>query len=62
MLDYIKDMGFHYSTIAAITIGISDMEIPEAKEKIINESEKLVDKYEQAYRRGLVSDKERYEK
>ena len=36
MLDYIKDMGFHYSTIAAITIGISDMEIPEAKEKIIN--------------------------
>ncbi len=62
MLDYIKDMGFHYSTIAAITIGISDMKIPEAKEKIIDESEKLVDKYEQAYRRGLVSDKERYEK
>ena len=31
MLDYIKDMGFHFSTIAAITISISDMEIPEAK-------------------------------
>ena len=62
MLDYIKDMGFHYSTIAAITISISDMEIPEAKQHIIDESEKLVDKYEMAYRRGLVSNKERYEK
>ena len=62
MLDYIKDMGFHFSTIAAITISISDMEIPEAKQHIIDESQKLVDKYEMAYRRGLVSDKERYEK
>ena len=62
MLDYIKDMGFHYSTIAAITISISDMEIPEKKKDIIGEADKLVDKYEAAYRRGLVSDKERYEK
>ena len=62
MLDYIKDMGYHYSSIAAITISISDMEIPEAKTAIIDESEKLVEKYEKAYRRGLVSDKERYEK
>ncbi len=62
MLDYIKDMGYHYSTIAAVTISISDMEIPEAKAAIIDESEKLVEKYEKAYRRGLVSDKERYEK
>ena len=62
MIDYIKDMGFHYSTKAAITISISDMEIPDAKQAIIDESEKLVDKYEMAYRRGLVSDKERYEK
>ena len=38
------------------------MEIPEAKAAIIDESEKLVEKYEKAYRRGLVSDKERYEK
>ncbi len=62
MLDYIKDMGYHYSTIAAITISISDMEIPQAKASIIDESEQLVEKYEKAYRRGLVSDKERYEK
>ena len=62
MLDYIKDMGFHYSTIAAITISIADMEIPEAKAGIIADAEAMVDKYEMAFRRGLVSDQERYEK
>ncbi|MDD4200218.1 MAG: DNA-directed RNA polymerase subunit beta' [Eubacteriales bacterium] len=62
MLDYIKDMGYHYSTKAAITIGISDMEIPVEKSRIIAESEELVDRYDKAYRRGLISDKERYEK
>ncbi|MCI7145858.1 MAG: DNA-directed RNA polymerase subunit beta' [Clostridiales bacterium] len=62
MLDYIKDMGYHYSTKAAITIGISDMEIPEAKAEIIAESEAKVDEYDKFYRRGLISDKERYEK
>ncbi len=62
MLDYIKDMGYHYSTKAAITISISDMEIPAAKAEIIARSEAEVDKYDKAYRRGLVSDKERYDK
>ncbi|MCL1809383.1 MAG: DNA-directed RNA polymerase subunit beta' [Clostridiales bacterium] len=62
MLDHIKDMGFHYSTVGAITISISDMEIPEEKDRIIDESEKLVEKYESAYRKGLVSNQERYER
>ncbi len=62
MLDYIKDMGYHYSTKAAVTISVSDMEIPEAKAKIIAESEAKVDQYDQAYRSGLVSDRERYER
>ncbi len=62
MLDHIKDMGFHYSTKGAVTISISDMEIPEKKQEIIAESEKLVDKYEKAYRQGLMSNQERYEK
>ncbi len=61
MLDYIKDMGYHYSTKAAITISISDMEIPEAKERIIAEAEEVVDKYDKAYRSGLISDRERYD-
>ena len=50
MLDYIKDTGFHYSTKAAITISISDMEIPEEKESIIQAAEHQVEKYENAYR------------
>ena len=62
MLDYIKSMGYKYSTKAAVTISISDMEIPEAKEKIIALAESDVDKYEKAYRMGFMSQQERYEK
>ena len=46
MLDYIKSMGYKYSTKAAVTISVSDMEIPEAKESIIAQAETDVDKYE----------------
>lgn len=62
MLDYIKSTGFHYSTVGAITISISDMEIPKEKQAIIDASEIQVEKYEKAYRAGLVSNAERYEK
>lgn len=62
MLDHIKEMGFHYSTIGAITISVSDMKIPERKGQILSEANEVVDKYEKAYRRGLISDEERYEK
>ena len=62
MLDHIKEIGFHYSTIAAITISVSDMEIPEEKFSIIDEAEATVLKYEGLYRRGLMSDAERYER
>jgi DNA-directed RNA polymerase subunit beta' len=62
MLDYIKDIGFHYSTLGAITISISDMEIPEQKQTILDASAAKVAKYEDAFNRGLVSETERYEK
>lgn len=62
MLDHIKQMGFHYSTIGAITISVSDMEIPKEKEEFLSIANEIVDKYEKAYRRGLISDEERYEK
>ena len=62
MLDYIKDTGYHYSTVSAVTISISDMEIPEAKAQIVGEAEKEVDTYEALYKRGLMSNKERYDK
>ena len=59
MLDYIKSMGYKYSTKAAVTISVSDMEIPEAKESIIAQAESDVDKYEKAYRMGLMSEQEK---
>ncbi len=62
MLDGIKDMGFHYSTKGAVTISISDMEIPKEKPEILARAEEKVEKYEKAYRAGLVSNQERYEK
>ena len=62
MLDHIKEMGFHYSTIGAITISVSDMDIPKEKEEFLSIANEIVDKYEKAYRRGLISDEERYEK
>ena len=62
MLDYIKSMGYKHSTKAAVTISISDMEIPEEKATIIADAEGMVDKYEKAYRMGLMSKQERYEK
>ncbi len=61
MLDYVKSMGYHYSTIGAITISIADMEIPEKKGEIVAAAEKNIEKFEAAYRRGLMSDKERYD-
>ena len=62
VLDHIKDTGFKYSTLAAITISVGDMVIPESKQDIINEAQAKVDTYEDYYRRGLVSDQERYER
>ncbi|MEA4922864.1 MAG: DNA-directed RNA polymerase subunit beta' [Eubacteriaceae bacterium] len=62
MLDAIKDMGFHYSTKAAITISISDMEIPKEKATILNEAEEEVNECEDYYNMGLYSEGERYDK
>ena len=61
MLDYIKSMGYKYSTKAAVSIGIDDMKIPDSKWEIIEAAQQEVDKYEKAYRAGLVSNSERYE-
>ena len=61
MLDYIKSMGYKYSTKAAVTISVSDMEIPKEKESIIADAEAQVERYEKAFRMGLMSAQERYE-
>ena len=62
VLDHIKSLGFKYSTIGGITVAVADMKIPEAKKGYITAAEEKVDKYEKAYRRGLISDEERYER
>jgi DNA-directed RNA polymerase subunit beta' len=62
LLDYIKSLGFRYSTKGGITVAVSDMVVPEAKKAFITEAEEKVEKYERAYRRGLISDEERYER
>ena len=62
LLDNIKATGYHYSTIGAVSISMGDVEIPDTKPEILANAEKEVAKYEKAFRRGLISDEERYEK
>ena len=62
MLDHIKSLGFKFSTRGGITVAVADMKIPEEKKDHIAAAEEKVDKYEKAYRRGLISDEERYER
>ena len=62
MLDNIKNLGFKFSTRAAISVSVADMEIPEEKYALIREAEQKVEKYEKNFRRGLMSDDERYER
>ncbi|NLC02887.1 MAG: DNA-directed RNA polymerase subunit beta' [Tissierellia bacterium] len=62
LLDDIKAMGFHYSTIGSISVSMQDIIIPQQKYDLIEQAELEVDKFEKSYRRGLISDDERYER
>ena len=62
MLDKLKDLGFKYSTIAGITISISDVVTSDKKNEIIAEAKKVVDKINKQYQRGLITDDERFQK
>ena len=62
MLDKIKALGYKYSTKAALTVSISDMEIPEAKKQYLAEAEETVEKITKKYRRGFMTDDERHNK
>ncbi len=59
-LDDIKSLGFKYSTLAGLSIGITDLRIPKAKEKIINAAQRSVDKIEKAFGDGSLTRLERY--
>ncbi|MDE5586968.1 MAG: DNA-directed RNA polymerase subunit beta', partial [Bacilli bacterium] len=62
MLDKLKDLGFKYSTIAGITVSAYDVVSSEKKPEIVAEAKKVVDKINKQYKRGLITDQERYEK
>ena len=62
MLDKMKDLGFKYSTIAGITVSISDIVISDTKNDVIAEANKMVDKINKQYNRGLITEDERFEK
>ncbi|MFZ5989367.1 MAG: DNA-directed RNA polymerase subunit beta' [Bacillota bacterium] len=60
LLDKIKGLGFRYSTRGAITISVSDMVIPEVKARYIKETEEKIENIMKQFKRGLISDEERY--
>ncbi len=59
-LDLIKATGYKYSTRAAMTVSISDMTVPASKPEILEEAQQTIDKITRNFRRGLVTDEERY--
>ena len=60
VLDSIKALGYKYSTKAAITISVADMTVPSAKNEMIEETEQEVVNIERQYKRGFITDDERY--
>ena len=60
VLDAIKERGYKYSTLAALTTSVFDMKIPPEKEEIVNKAEAEVSKIAKKYARGLLNEEERY--
>ncbi len=60
MLDAIKDLGYHYSTVGSLTVAIADMTVPSKKYELIGETEKEIVRIDKQYRRGLITNDERY--
>ncbi|MCO6451016.1 MAG: DNA-directed RNA polymerase subunit beta' [Caldilineales bacterium] len=61
-VDTIKDVGFHYATVSGTTIAVSDIHVPDSKEGIIETTSAEVEKAERQYRRGLITEDEKYNK
>ncbi|MGP1590050.1 MAG: DNA-directed RNA polymerase subunit beta' [Oribacterium sp.] len=59
-LDDIKAIGYKYSTKAAMTVSINDMTVPESKQALLQEAQNTVDKIARNFRRGLITEEERY--
>jgi DNA-directed RNA polymerase subunit beta' len=61
VLDYIKALGYKYSTKGAITVSVADVAVPEVKKEILANSEKEVENIRKQFKRGLITNDERYE-
>ncbi len=61
VLDKVKAMGYKYSTQAAMTVSISDMTVPPQKPQLIEDAQNTVDIITKQYKRGLITDEERYQ-
>ena len=59
-LNDVKNMGYRYSTLAALTVSVSDMIIPDCKEDMLKETDQRIATLEKKYRRGLMNEEERY--
>ena len=62
MLDRMKDLGYKFSTRAGLTVGIADISVADNKKEILEEAHKQVDNISKLFRRGLITDDERYER
>ncbi|PTL38471.1 DNA-directed RNA polymerase subunit beta' [Alkalicoccus saliphilus] len=62
MLDKMKDLGFYYSTKAGVTVGVSDIVVLKDKQDILDDAEEKVSKISKQFRRGLITEDERYDK
>ncbi len=60
VIDYIKALGFKYSTLAGITFSMDDVQVPAVKKNLLEESDKKVETIRKQYARGLITDDERY--
>ena len=61
VVDSIKDYGFHYATVSGTTIAVSDLTIPEERGEILAQAEATVTRAERDFRRGLMTEEERYQ-
>ena len=59
-LDDIKAIGYKYSTRAAMTVSIHDIQVPKTKKQLLDDAQEVVDKIAKNYRRGLITEEERY--
>ena len=62
MLDNLKDLGFKYSTISGITVSMADVKISQKKHDIVADAQVVVDKINKQYKRGLITEEERFTK